>query len=268
MALIEHGASVDVGACCAVSYGHPWARWLLGDSFHPGGLELTSRLAALMAIGVGSRVLDAGSGRGSSAVHLAERLGCRVTGVTLEREGVDAGRELARSRGVEARVDFTVGDLDTFQATDGGFDHVLLECVLSVLANKPDVLQRLNGFLKPGGRLGLSDVTVDGALPSELHGLLATIGCVGGAVALDEYVALLKGQGFAVEESQDCPEVASSFLDDIGGRLAGAEWAVKAGLLPVDEAIVSEGKRVLAMATEQAKRGVLGYGLVVAVKAA
>ena len=128
------------------------------------------------------------------------------------------------------------------------------------------MLQRLNGFLKPGGRLGLSDVTVDGALPSELHGLLATVGCVGGAVALEEYRGLVERQGFAVEESQDCPEVAASFLEDIGGRLAGAEWAAKTGLLPVDEAIVSEGKRVLAMATEQAKRGVLGYGLIVAAK--
>ena len=125
MALIEQRTAVDVGACCAVSYGLPWARWLLGDSFHPGGLELTSRLAGLMGIGPGSHVLDAGSGRGASAVHLAESLGCRVTGITLEQEGVDAGQELARSREVEARVDFVQGDLDTFQATDGGFDHVL-----------------------------------------------------------------------------------------------------------------------------------------------
>ena len=96
----------DLMACCSATYGHSWARWLLGDSFHPGGRELTSRLAGLMGVQPSSRVLDAGSGMGASAVHLARQIECRVTGVTLEEEGVRAGRELAAHHGVENRVKF------------------------------------------------------------------------------------------------------------------------------------------------------------------
>ena len=90
----DGGGTLDLNACCAVTYGHPLARALLGDSLHPGGLALTSRLAALMGIGATSNVLDAGSGLGATPVHLAHSKGCRVTAVTLEREGAVAGADL------------------------------------------------------------------------------------------------------------------------------------------------------------------------------
>ena len=68
-------ASLDIRTCCATTYGHPFASWMLGESFHPGGLELTARLARLAGIGPETAVLDAGSGRGATAVHLAQTLG-------------------------------------------------------------------------------------------------------------------------------------------------------------------------------------------------
>ncbi len=62
-------------ACCSVVYDHPLAQWVVGDSLHPGGLELTEELAQLTGIGIDSRVLDAGCGRGASIVHLAATRG-------------------------------------------------------------------------------------------------------------------------------------------------------------------------------------------------
>ena len=51
-----------LAACCVDVYSHPIARWLFGDSFHPGGLALTQRVARLAGVGPGPRVLDLGSG--------------------------------------------------------------------------------------------------------------------------------------------------------------------------------------------------------------
>ena len=156
--------AAELKACCTASYSHPMARWLLGDSFHPGGLPLTSRLAGLLEIGRASRVLDAGSGLGTTAVHLAKTLGCETVGVTLESDGVAAGVELAQRDGVGALVSFVEGDIQEAEPRGAPFDVAVMECVLSIVPDKRRALGRVYAALGPGGRLGLSDVTVDGRL--------------------------------------------------------------------------------------------------------
>ena len=258
----------DLNACCAVSYSHPLARRLLGDSFHPGGLALTTRLVGLMDIGPDSRVLDAGSGLGASAVHLARTTGCHVTGVTLEAEGVAAGLELAQRHGVEGRVTLLQGDILEADLARGSFDAVLMECVLSILPRKIEALDRLYELLRPGGHLGLTDVTLNGSLPQHLQGVLAVVGCLGDARSLEEYRRLAEAEGFTVEQSQDVSEALSSFLRDIKRKLLLAEVASKLGKLPVSGELLTEGKRLLASTEEQVHQGVLGYGLLVARKPA
>jgi arsenite methyltransferase len=61
-------AADEVKACCAALYESDWARLLLGDSLHPGGLALTERLGSLLGLGPGDRVLDVACGPGTSAL--------------------------------------------------------------------------------------------------------------------------------------------------------------------------------------------------------
>ncbi len=253
-------------ACCVASYDHPAVRWVLGDSWHPGGLPLTTRLAEAAGVGTQSRVLDAGSGRGATAVHLAKTVGCRVVGVTLEPGGTAVADDLARHQGVEERTTFVQGDLMDAALEGERFDAVLMECVLSILSDKPAALRGLYGLLRPGGRIGLTDVTVSGALPDELQGLLAVVGCVGNARSLEEYGGLLAGAGFAVETAVDLPETATAFLKDLGGKLMLAEIAAKLGKLPVGGDVLVEAKRLLTAARDLVSRGALSYGMVVATK--
>src|SRR5437762_10500966 len=86
----------DVKSCCARLYESDIVRLLLGDSFHPGGLNLTSRLGKLLKLGPASRVLDVASGKGSSALHLADRFGCEVAGIEYSAENVHQANEAAR----------------------------------------------------------------------------------------------------------------------------------------------------------------------------
>jgi arsenite methyltransferase len=72
------GAPADVKSCCANLYSSDWAKLLLGDSFHPGGLALTTRLGERMRLGPDDRVLDVAAGRGSSALHLARHFTAAV----------------------------------------------------------------------------------------------------------------------------------------------------------------------------------------------
>jgi arsenite methyltransferase len=63
---------------------------LLGDVFHPGGLALTRHLGECIDLAPGVQVLDVACGRGTSAVHLAERFGCHVTGLDYGTENIAA----------------------------------------------------------------------------------------------------------------------------------------------------------------------------------
>ncbi len=71
----------EVKACCAAAYASDWARHLLGESFHPGGLLLTKRLGTLLDLGPGKHLLDVAAGKGASAIFLAQQFGCEVNGV-------------------------------------------------------------------------------------------------------------------------------------------------------------------------------------------
>ena len=258
----------SLSTCCAVSYGHPLARWLLGDSFHPGGLDLTTRLAHIMSLRPASTLLDAGSGLGASAVHLAKTFECNVVGITLEEEGIAAGYQQARQHGVEDRVKLIQGDIQEIYLEAAPFDAVLMECVLSILPRKEATLHRLLDATRPGGQLGLTDVTVHGPLPPHLQGVLAVAACTGDARSLEEYADLIRAAGFAVDQSQDLPEIAASFLRGIKGKLLMADVAIGLGKLPIGDDVLAQGKQLLAEVDDLVRQGVLSYGLVTAHKPA
>ena len=259
-------AAADVAACCTLSYSHPAARWLLGESFHPGGLDLTARLADLMNIGPASRVLDVGSGLGASTVHLAKTLGCETVGVTLESVGVASGVDRARREGVGKLASFIQGDIQQVELEGCSFDDALMECVLSIVPDKRMALQRVHAALRPGGLLGITDVTVDGRLPPELDGLAAVVACVGSTLSLDGYASLAAEEGLTVERIEALPDTAVSFLKDLETKLLVAQVAGGLGGLEVPRELLDLAKGVLAAAQKAASEGVLGYGLLIARK--
>ncbi len=85
----------NVKQCCAAFYGSDVARFLLGDSFHPGGTKLTHEIAERLHLGPGSRVLDVATGRGTSALYVAEMFGCEVVGVDLSEHNITLARQEA-----------------------------------------------------------------------------------------------------------------------------------------------------------------------------
>jgi len=248
--------------CCAAAYSSEWARLLLGDSYHPGGLELTGHLGTMLGLVPGMHVLDVAAGTGGSAVHLARTCGCQVTGIDLSETNAAAAREAAAHAGMTGLTHFVAGDAERLPFADASFDAVICECAFCTFPDKAAAAAEVARVLRPGGRLGLSDVTRSGPLPAELNGLLAWIACIADAQPIEEYAAHLRAAGFRVDATEGHDEALAAMVRQIRTKLLGVE--ILAGLKKLDLSRVDlDRARAMAhSAADAVQTGMLGYAVV------
>lgn len=263
----QSAEAVTLKTCCANLYESDWARLLLGDSFHPGGLALTERLGALLELGPGRRVLDVASGKGTSAIHLARRFGCEVVGVDFGAQSIAEATVAAERAGVADRVCFKQGDAESLLFNDGEFDAVICECAFCTFPDKRAAASEFARVLKPGGRAGLSDLTRTGPLPRELEGLLAWVACIADARPIDEYAAYLQNAGFTVERVEPHDHALTEMVNSIRAKLLGAELMVKLKQINLPGADFEQAKRMARSALNAVQTGKLGYTMIVGMNA-
>jgi arsenite methyltransferase len=195
----DQGEHEQVKQCCARLYESDMARFLPGDSFHPGGLALTGQLGRMIGLKRSSRVLDVACGKRTTAVFLAKEFGCEVFGIEYGDQNVAAARSLAQAEHVDAHVQFERSDAETLPLTDESFDAVICECAFCTFHDKATAAREFFRVLRPGGRVGISDLTRTEILPKVLDGLLAWIACIGDAQTVEGYTAYLRDAGFSVD---------------------------------------------------------------------
>jgi len=259
-------APEELKACCAAVYAKPAARWLLGESFHPGGAELTYRLVDALEVGPAHLVVDVASGPGTSAIRCARQTGCEVIGIDLSSESVAAANAGATEAGLAGRVRFVVGDAEALPLEDASVGGVLCECSLCVFPDKAAAVAELARVLRPGARLALSDVTAEPArLPSELRSISAWVACVADARPLEEIGALLASAGLRVEIEERHDAALVELLDRVEARLRAGRLLRSA--LPEElHGAVDRGLELVAAARAAVADGALGYGALVARK--
>jgi ubiquinone/menaquinone biosynthesis C-methylase UbiE len=258
----------EVKACCAAAYSSDLVALLLGDSYHPGGQALTRRLAAGLELQAGQSVLDVASGRGTSALTIAHEYGARAVGVDLSAANVALGNGAAEAAGLSDRVNFRVGDAEQLPVPDTSVDGVVCECALCTFPDKPAAASELARVLRPGGRVGITDVTVDPhRLPPELTTLGAWIACVADARPATEYADLLTRAGLRVTDIEHHDAAIGRMIDQIEARLQFLRLTSRAKLEAHGVAVDQAGP-VLAAARAAVADGVLGYALLIAQKSA
>lgn len=142
-----------------VDPGHPAVESLAPyDQLHGRGIEATEEIAGMMAAGPGDHLLDVGSGLGGPARWIAQRFGCRVTGIDLTPEFVDVARELTRRTGLHDRVRFETGNALAMPFADGSFDGAWSMNVSMNIADKAALYREIGRVLKPGGWLVVSEL--------------------------------------------------------------------------------------------------------------
>jgi arsenite methyltransferase len=259
-----HLAATEIKACCAAVYESDWARLRLGDSLHPGGLALTERLGKLLRLGPGRRVLDVASGSGASALYIAERFGCEVVGVDYGEESVAVARITATEAGLADRVRFEQGDAEELPFPSASFDAILCECAFCTFPGKQAAAAEFARLLRPGGRLGFSDLTRSGELPPDLEGLLAWVACMADARPVEEYAGYLEAAGLAIERVESHDAALGQMVSDVRARLLGVELLIKAKKIDLPGADFQEARKIARSAAEAIRQGKLGYALLVA----
>jgi arsenite methyltransferase len=257
---------VELKSCCAAAYQSDFARLLLGDSFHPGGLALTERLGQLLALSPSDDVLDVACGRGESAIYLASRFGCRVTGIDLGETNITHATSRAEAANVSAIVRFRLGDAERLDCPDASFDVVLCECAFCTFPDKRTATREFARVLRSGGRLGLSDLTRSCERQRELRGLLAWIACIADARPAEEYVAHLERAEFQSLSVEPHDGALAQMVRDIQSRLLAAELMVRLDKMSLPGVDFAEAKTTAACAAGAVRSALLGYCLITAKK--
>jgi arsenite methyltransferase len=153
---------------------------------------------ALADLQAGEVVLDLGSGAGVDVFLAANKVGPtgRVIGVDMTEEMVDKAKRIAGSHGYH-NVEFRLGAMERLPVRDESVDVIISNCVINLSPDKSKVFQEAYRALKPKGRLTVSDIVSERALPDEIKtDSNAWACCIGGALEQQEYLEKIKKAGF------------------------------------------------------------------------
>ncbi len=146
----------------------------------------------------GETVLDLGSGGGIDVLLSAARVG--PEGFAYGLDMTDEMLELARKNQREAgatNVEFLKGYIEDIPLPDASVDVVISNCVINLSLDKPQVLSEIARVVRPGGRIGISDVVAENHLsPDERAERGEWVGCIAGALSFEEYESGLADVGF------------------------------------------------------------------------
>ncbi|MER5182612.1 arsenite methyltransferase [Streptomyces sp. NPDC002896] len=146
----------------------------------------------------GHTVLDLGSGGGIDVLLSARRIG--PTGTAYGLDMTDEMLELARTNAAQAgatNVEFLKGEIEAVPLPDDSVDVVISNCVINLSTEKPAVFAEIYRVLRPGGRIGISDVVADDRLTKADRAARGShVGCIAGALTFAEYREQLASAGF------------------------------------------------------------------------
>ena len=166
---------------------------------------------ALAGLKAGEVVVDLGSGGGFDVFLAGQKVGAggRAIGVDMTPDMLDKARrnnDTYRDRTGMDNVEFRLGEIEHLPLSDNSADVVISNCVINLSPDKPQVWNEIGRVLKPGGRVSVSDLALRKPLPEEIIEMVeALIGCVAGAVLIDETREMARRAGLVDIEIEEKP---------------------------------------------------------------
>jgi SAM-dependent methyltransferase len=214
------GTAADSGcspgsACCEGEHSFGETLYTAGERAElPDAAALASlgcgNPTAVAELHEGEVVLDLGSGGGIDVLLSARRVGPtgRAFGLDMTDEMLALARRNADDAGIENAI-FLKGEIEAIPLPAGSVDVVISNCVINLSTDKAAVLTEIARVLKPGGRIGISDIVAEDRVAPEERGRRGSyVGCIAGALSKGEYEAGLEAAGLVDIDVSFTHEVA------------------------------------------------------------
>jgi SAM-dependent methyltransferase len=203
------------GSAAAVRYYSDTERAELPPAARDASLGSGNPLT-IAEVNEGETVLDLGSGGGGDALLAAQRVGPtgRVYGVDMTDEMLELASHNLTEAGA-TNVELRKGHIEDIPLPDASVDVVMSNCVINLSTDKPAVFAQMFRVLRPGGRIGVSDVVAEDGLSAEQRADAGSwASCAAGALSRSEYLDGLTAAGFT--------SVDVTFDDGAGGGVRPA----------------------------------------------
>ncbi len=153
---------------------------------------------ATASLKAGEVVVDLGSGGGLDVFLAAKKVGPtgKAIGIDMTPEMIERARRNAQKANL-SNVEFHESTIDKFPLPNGMADCIISNCVINLAPDKEAVFREIYRVLKPGGRIAVSDIALKRELPPDLaRDVMAYVGCIAGAIGIEEFERGLKAAGF------------------------------------------------------------------------
>jgi ubiquinone/menaquinone biosynthesis C-methylase UbiE len=181
------------------------------DHFHGRGLEATKEMADALTIVATDHLLDIGSGIGGPARYMAQRFGCRVTGIDLTDEFCEVARYLTRALGFKGNVEFEQGNALAMPFTAASFDGAYSMNVSMNIADKSAFYREIRRVLKSGGWLMLSEIAKGPGGHMDYPTPWARGAQASFLATLEDTTRALEAAGFEIVRSRDTAQETLAF---------------------------------------------------------
>lgn len=196
----NQGSCCGSGCCSTEVYNIMADDYTQLDGYNPDadlglGCGLPTQFAKIKK---GDVVIDLGSGAGNDAFIARHETGekGKVIGIDFTPAMIDKARHNAEVRGFN-NVEFRQGDIEKMPVTANTADVIVSNCVLNLVPDKYGVIKEIFRVLKPGGHFSISDIVLEGELPTEIKQAAEMYaGCVAGAIQKQVYLELIEANGF------------------------------------------------------------------------
>lgn len=215
------------------------------DEFHSRGAQATQELLNDSGFSKDSKVLDIGCGIGGPARIIAEKFGCKVTGVDLTQEFIRTADLLSELVGLKDLTEFICADATDLPLEDESFDIVWTQHAQMNIKEKQKLYSEIYRVLKNGGRFIYYDIFSINNEPLYFPLPWAEESSISHLITVPDFNEILTGTGFTEIQKKDHTEITADFIKETFARLA-KEGPPKLGLnLLMKETSVEKLKNIL-----------------------